>query len=112
MKESFDNSIVHQISTNNPLYSINEKEFNESLLKFGSFLSILKNKRINQTMLLLFVLENEDYRNCFKNISEIDNIQILLYNLIIRFPILCKSKIIKNKVKELFDDKRKRKKNL
>jgi len=99
-----DNSIIKRINDNNPVYKMNEKEFNHSLLKFGSFVSILKNKRINQTMLLALVLEYPEYQESFKGVSEIDNIRVIIYNLILRFPILCKSKIIKNKIKELLND--------
>lgn len=101
--------IINKIIDTDPIHKINEKEFNQSLLKFGAFISIIKNKRINQTMLLIEIIENEAARNIFMDISDIDNLHYLIYNLVIRFPILCKSKVIKNKLKELNNDsKRKR----
>ena len=101
--------IINKIHETDPIHKMNEKEFNLSLLKFGSFISIIKNKRINQTMLLIEIIENMDARLVFMGISDIDNLQYLVYNLIIRFPILCKSKVIKNKLKEIRNDpKRKR----
>jgi len=101
--------IINKINDTDPIYKIKEKEFNEALITFGSFISIIKNKRINQTMLLIEIIENETVRKIFMDITDIDNIQFLIYNLIIRFPILCKSKVIKNKLKELNNDsKRKR----
>lgn len=106
-----NNSILQNINASDPIYQLNEQEFDEALLYFGSFISIINNKRINQTMLLVTLLENEKHRQCFKLISGIDENQTLLYNLIIRFPVLCKSKIIKCKIKELTND-RKRKINL
>lgn len=103
------NTILQSINNTNPIYQIKEQEFEDILLKFGSLISILKNKRINQTMFLIELLESEIHRECFKVLSGIDKTQILFYNLIIRFPVLCKSKIIKNKVAQI-NGKRNRKK--
>ena len=101
--------IINKIHDTDPIHKIKEKEFNDALLSFGSFVSIIKNKRINQTMLLIEIIENKSSREVFMDITDIDNLQFLIYNLIIRFPILCKSKVIKNKLKELNNDsKRKR----
>ena len=104
-----NNSIIQNINNNNPLYQIKEIEFDYILLKFGSLVSMIKNKRINQTMFLIELLENELHRECFKILSGFDDTNMLFYNLIIRFPVLSKSKIIKNKIEEL-NVKRKRKK--
>jgi len=104
-----NNAILQTINNNNPLYQIKETEFDEVLLKFGSLVSMLKNKRLNQTMFLMELLDSEIHRECFKTLSGIDELHILFYNLIIRFPVLCKSKIIKTKIKEI-NDKRRRKK--
>jgi len=98
-----NNSIIQTINNNNPLYEIKRVEFDDILLKFGSLISMLKNKRINQTMLLIELLENEKYVTCFKSLSGIDESSVLFYNLIVRFPVLYKSKIIKTKIAELHD---------
>ena len=99
------NSFIDKININDPIFQINEKEFNMSLLQFGSYISIIKNKRINQTMLLVMLLDSEDVRESFKMVSAIDNSPVLFYNLIKRFPVLCKSKIVKNKLNEIANDK-------
>ena len=105
MKKIIDNTeIIKQINLNDPIHIIDQKEFDLSLLKFGSLVSIKKNKKINQTMLLQLILEDESYREIFKGISEIESDYNLIKNLVIRFPILCKSKIIKNKIKEILND--------
>lgn len=103
-----DNSILQAINNNNPLYIIKQSEFDSALLKYGSLLSMMKNKRINQTMFLVELLENEIHQDCFKLLCGIDELDMLFYNLIVRFPVLCKSKIIKTKIKQV-NDKRKRK---
>ena len=105
MKNSVDNSaIISRINDTNPIHYMNQKEFDRSLLRFGALLSILRNKRINQTMLLQVLIEDEDFRESFKLLSEIENEHTLIKNLVERFPILCKSKIIKNKIKEILND--------
>jgi len=106
-----NNSILQSINNNNPLYNIKELEFDAVLLKFGSLMSMLKNKRINQTMFMVELLESEKHRECFKILSGIEEARILFHNLIVRFPLLCKSKIIKTKIKTI-NDKRKRKRPL
>ena len=110
MKEDLhsDDAIIQSINNNNPLYQIKEAEFDDVLLKFGSLVSILKNKRINQTMFMVELLDSENHRECFKILSGIEESRVLFYNLIIRFPVLCKSKIITTKIAEI-NDKRKRK---
>ena len=102
------NEIIQAINNNNPLYNIKESEFDEVLIRFGSLLSILKNKRINQTMFLVELLDSEAHRECLKILSGIDETDRLFYNLINRFPVLCKSKIVKTKIKQV-NDKRRRK---
>ena len=102
-----DNSILQSINNNNPLYQIKESEFDDVLLKFGSLISMLKNKRINQTMFLVELLDSENHRECFKVLSGIEETRTLFYNLIIRFPVLCKSKIIKTKIAKINDKRRK-----
>ena len=105
MKNFIDNdTVISKINDTNPIHYMNQKEFDAALLKFGALLSILRNKRINQTMLLQVLLEDEDFRESFKLISEIDNEHTLIKNLVLRFPILCKSKIIKNKIKEILNE--------
>ena len=100
-----DSAIIQTINNNNPLYTIKEEEFDRALLKFGSFMSIVKNKRINQTMLLVELLDNEIHRDVFKALSGIEKTNVLFYNLVIRFPILCKSKIVKTKIEEINERK-------
>lgn len=102
------NAIVQTINNNNPLHQIKEEEFDEVLLRYGSLVSMLKNKRINQTMFLVELLDSEGHRECFKILAGIEETKSLFYKMILRFPILCKSKIIKTKIAEI-NDKRKRK---
>ena len=79
-----DNSIdriINRIRGGNPINQIQDKEFNDAILKFGSFVSILKNKRINQTMLFVIILEDPHFLNAFQKISEVEE----KYDLISEF---------------------------
>ena len=101
--DSFINTgLAASIQNNDPIYNINEKEFDRSLLKFGALVSMLQNKRINQTNLLILLIEVPEYLKCFQMISDVDNPQMLIYNYIMRYPILCKSKTISQKLNQLF----------
>ena len=112
MSEKNLRNLIKVLHTSDPIYHINEKEFDQSILMFGSLMSILKNKRINQTMLLIEILENKKSQKCFIMLSDIDNLYILLYNFIYRYPILCKSKIVKNKLKKSYERDKRRTKRL
>lgn len=101
-----DNAIIQGINNNNPLYNIKNDEFDVALLKVGSLLTMISNKRVNPTIFLIELLENEEFSNCFMILSGIDRKEVLLYNVICRFPILCKSKIIQTKIKKLHGNKR------
>jgi hypothetical protein len=98
------------VSQNNPVYQLEAKEFNNALIKFGSFVSIIMNKRLSQTFILLQLLENENLRKIFQEICEIDEFQTLLLNFLACYPSLCKSKIIKSKVNQLFKNQKPRSK--
>ena len=49
-------NINQKISEQDPLYSLLENEFENVILKFGSFISIINNKKINQTTFLICIL--------------------------------------------------------
>lgn len=94
-----------------PIHQIQTKEFNLALIKFGSYVSIIQNKRLSQTFILLQLLESEKLREIFKGICEVDNFQVLLLQLLECYPALCKSKIIKSKIQQLFNPKSKSKRD-
>ena len=97
IEKSFEDFMNHS----DPIYQINENEFNSALLQFGSFVSILKNKRVNQTLILSELLGDKQYKECFTFLTEIDDDFTIIQKLVNKYPILCKSKIIKTKIKAL-----------
>lgn len=104
-----EKALAAHVEYNDPIKQIENKEFNLALIKFGSFISIIENKRVSPTFILLQLLEDEKLRNIFKQICEIEEFQVLLLNYLTTYPSLTKSKIIKNKVSQLFKHKPRRK---
>lgn len=96
---SIINNLLDSIHNDNPVNNIVSLEFQAALLKFGALVSILNNKRANNTMIMVLLLENLAYRECLKEMSGIDDDRLLFKMFIAIDPILCNSKIIKNKLK-------------
>lgn len=91
--------LIEQVEEACPINQIAERELNLTILKMGSFLSIVNNKKVNQAKLLIKLLEDENYCECFFKLSDIDNLQELVECLIKKYPTLCKSKVIHKSLK-------------
>jgi hypothetical protein len=74
--------------------TITDRELDQIILKMGSLLSILQNKKTNQAKMLIMLVQNERFRNCFLKIAELDNLQQLVRCLMERYPTLCESKVV------------------
>lgn len=79
---------------------LGNKELDECLLQFGSFLSIIQVKKVNYTNYLLILVENEQIREILLEMTGIDTFEELVREMIIRYPILCKSKVISSRIKK------------
>ena len=79
---------------------ITEKELDLIILKMGSYLSIINNKKINQAKLLIELVKNEKFKSCFLKTAEINNLQCLVRYIIERYPTLCESKVVINAIKK------------
>ena len=95
-----------------PSMNIVDRELDLLILQMGSFLSILHNKKINHAKMLIFLLKNEKYRSCFLRICEIDNLQALIQALVIRYPSLCRSKVVFGEINRINEHNKRRKKSL
>lgn len=84
-----------------PLEQIHSKEFIEGVLKCGSFISMLENKKINTTMLFSLILENKDYQEFFVEITASESLREALLSLLYLHPSLVKSKITKSVVRKI-----------
>jgi len=84
------------MTENSILDSILAEEFEENLLKFNSFISIVHNKRLNSVNIFSLLVKDRIVLNIFKKICQIDNDRTCL-RLYLKFnPKLCRSKVVKN----------------
>jgi hypothetical protein len=85
----------------NPLDKIHSKEFAEGLMKAGSFISMLENKRINVTGLFALLLEKKDYQDFFVEITASETFKRAILSLLYFYPSLVKSKITKAVIRKV-----------
>jgi hypothetical protein len=88
------------ISRNDPLSQICTKEYILGVFKFGAFLSIIKNKKINPSGLFTSILENKDLRDIFIHVTHSENMNEALLGLLQLYPSLLKSKNTKRLFKK------------
>lgn len=100
----------NEICASSPIDLYLDKEFDELILKIGSLYSIIVNKQINQTKLLLEILKNDKFAECILKLTDVDDLQLLVLHIVKRYPLLCRSKIIKKELEKF--NARKLKKNL
>lgn len=79
--------------------TITDRELDMIILKMGSLLSILQNKKTNQAKMLITLVQNERFRKCFLHIAELDSFQHLVHCLMEKFPTLCESKVVSGALK-------------
>jgi hypothetical protein len=75
-------------------HTIADRELDEIILKMGSLLSILNNKKTNQVKLLIALVQDDEFRYWFLEIADIDSFQYLVRCLMDKYPTLCKSKVV------------------
>jgi hypothetical protein len=80
------------ISQSDPLSQICTKEYIEGVFKFGSFLSIIRNKKINPNGLFVSILENKHLREIFIEVTHSENMHEAMLGLLQLYPTLVKSK--------------------
>lgn len=91
----------------NPVSVLNEKDFDSFLLKFGSLLFLLNNKNINPTFVFITLVKDDKFQRIFLEMSGIPTLVEILKKLLICYPNLIKSKIVKeNSIKILKNKKR------
>jgi hypothetical protein len=106
-----DNIQLQPYIKNSPISILTEKELQIFLLKFGALLYLLNNKNINPTFLFLSVVKSDALQEIFQELSGVPTLVEILKYLLISYPNLIKSKIIKeNTIKILKNKKQKQQK--
>ena len=85
-----------------PLDQLHSKEFIDGVLKAGSFISMIENKKINVTTFFSLLLENKSYQDFFTKITDSDSFKEAVFVLLYVYPSLIKSKITKSILDEFF----------
>jgi hypothetical protein len=88
-----------------PLTEIQTKEFIESVLKTGSLISMIENKKLNSTALFSLLLQNKVYQKIFVEITCCGNFAEAAKLLLFLNPSLLKSKITKATLKKINNGK-------
>ena len=84
-----------------PFDQIHSREFIEGVLKAGSFISMVENKKINTTTLFSMLLEKVDYQKFFTEITSSNSFKEAILSLLYLYPNLIKSKITKSVIRKL-----------
>ena len=96
------NAIIDLEGSNaTPLDQIHYKEFVEGMLKAGSLISMLENKKVNTTLLFSLLFEKPDYQEFFTEITASESFKHSILSLLYLNPSLVKSKITKSVVRKL-----------
>lgn len=86
-------------SVQDHVHTITDRELDMIILKMGSLLSILQNKKTNQAKMLIELVNNERFRKCFLHIADLDSFQQLVRSLMEKYPTLCESKVVSGALK-------------
>jgi hypothetical protein len=87
-------------SSSNPLERIRSKEFIDGVLKAGSLISMLENKKINVTTLFVLLFESPKYQDFFTEITASENFKESILSLLFLHPTLVKSKFTKSIIRK------------
>lgn len=82
-----------------PLINLSKDEIEIELVKFGSFCSIIHNKKLNNVAIFSLIVRSNTYSKIFMNLTETDSkreavLLFLKYN-----SNLCRSKVVKEILK-------------
>lgn len=80
--------------TQDHTHTIIDRELDMIILKMGSLLSILQNKKTNHAKMFIMLVKNQKFRNCFLKISGLESFQHLVHCLMEKYPTLCESKVV------------------
>jgi len=94
-------------------YNIDEEEFDKFLLIFASLVSLLHDKNLKPTLFFIHFIDNANLQKVLQIIIGQHNIYHLIQKILLKYPNLCRSKIVKKKMKNFkLRNERRRKKLL
>ena len=88
------------IEAQDPVHQISNDELERAFLIFCSYVCILNNKKLNLPNIFLSLLKDENLKNIFKTLSDIESDYDCLKYFLSRDSSLHKSKYIKNYIND------------
>jgi len=83
----------------NPLSNLARDEIEAELVKFGSFCSIIHNKKLNNVTIFSFIVKNKLYRKIFMELTDTDNEREAILLFLKYNSNLCRSKVVREILK-------------
>lgn len=106
-----EKTLQKYIFQSNPLELICTKEYIEGVLLFGSFVSMIYNKKINASGLFTAVLQDKELREAFIHITGSKDAHEAFLGLLQLYPNLVKSKNTKKLFNSSLKKRRTKRKN-
>ena len=89
-----------------PIVLLSEIEYENNLMKFGSFLYLINNKNINPTFVFINLVRDENLQNIFLKITGSNTLIEILQKLLTVYPNLIKSKMVKEQCIKIIKNKK------
>jgi len=83
----------------NPLSQIARDELEVELIKFGSFCSIIHNKKLNNVAIFSYIVKNKSYRKIFMELTDTDSEREAILLFLKYNSNLCRSKVVREILK-------------
>ena len=93
-------------SNSSPINQILSKEFIDGMLKAGSLISMIENKKLNTAAFFVLLLENKNYQEFFAEITSSNNFRDAVLSMLYLNPSLVKSKVTKTTVRRIHNAKK------
>ena len=93
-------------SDHHPDSNMIQRDYDKYIILMGSLSSMMRNKHINQTALIIHLLDDKPIQTLFLKIIGVNTLQELVLILLHRYPRLCTSKTVSNYVRSNNDHRR------
>lgn len=82
-----------------PLVNLAKDELEVELIKFGSFCSIIHNKKLNNVTIFSLIVKNKLYRKVFMELTDTDSEREAILLFLKYNSSLCRSKVVREILK-------------
>ena len=86
-------------SRNNPAAEMLDEEFDDLITKFGTFIFLITKKSISPSSLFISIVSDKYLSGAMMRMAGMDSLMVLYNNILIRYPNLSKSKMLKRELR-------------